>query len=119
MSHVCSQGIVRQRGRPMASLLERPNAMPQGARVLASADHLDAIRRLQLLTKISSKLAALRSERQLLEEVVDLLHLFFERACFVEVVVVDRYHELSVMYSRERDWGLKTLTCGGIDALPE
>jgi sigma-B regulation protein RsbU (phosphoserine phosphatase) len=103
----------------MASLRERPNAMPQGARVLASADHLDAVRRLQLLTKISSKLAALRSERQLLEEVVDLLHLFFERACFVEVVVVDRCHELSVMYSRERDRGLKTLTCGGIDALPE
>ena len=103
----------------MGPLRERTNATPENPRALASVDYLEVVRRLQLLTKISSKLAVLRTERQLLEETVDLLHQFFERAQFVEVVVVDRDHELSVMYSRERDRGLKTLTCGGIDALPE
>lgn len=90
----------------------------QSPAILASTRHLDVARRLKALSTISSQLARLRNERQLLCEVVDLLHLYFESAQFVEVVVVDREEGLSTMYSKERGRELKTLECGGVDALP-
>ena len=84
-----------------------------------SSEHRELLRRLRALSKISNQLNKLRTERELLAQVIELVLQGFERAGSVEVVILDRDHEMSLLYSQDRGGPLSLLECGGIDALPQ
>lgn len=72
----------------------------------------------RLLAKISKRIAVLRSEGQMLSQVVELLVEGLPRAHSVDLVVVGHGSELSVLYGRDRGGESRHQVCGGIDALP-
>src|SRR5438045_1860069 len=97
---------------PFASQLSLPES------VLGTSDLIQDIhRRLQALASISNQLNTLRTERELVARVIDLLLAGFPLAQSVEIIVLEGEGDLSLLYRRDRVGALKIMECGGIDAL--
>lgn len=103
----------------MSTALKLPSTISTAIAVRrVASDFRQVQRRLAALTRIASRLPGLKSEDELLAEVVDSLLTYFDSARLVEVFVADGDWHESRLYCRERGGELKTAQCGGIDALP-
>lgn len=78
----------------------------------------DLHRRLRTLSRIANQLNTLRSERELVGKVVDLLLRAFPRSLSVDIVILEGEGDLSLLYTRRQNSALNIMECGGIDALP-
>jgi serine phosphatase RsbU (regulator of sigma subunit) len=85
----------------------------------SSGEYDDVQRQMAALSRISRRLPIVKSESELLAEVVDALLSYFDHGRFVEVFVADIDWQESRLYCKERGRELQTTHCGGIDALPE